>query len=548
MSQHTFGSLCQSEWAGCLVVPLRDRFGEIVDVGFIHLDRDPSTTMRCLRGATETGVVAYGLDRVLTRKSQSSQSAEQQTLILVEEVIDALTLQTRGFWNVAAVGALDEMTPHRWDALHDLGFSQVRILFRNAAAQPALVRHFLTTRDGAVRCPEVHVFDSTQIGPGESASEFVIRQGREALRRLMEGRSFVRRQWVEPEFSRHTKAPHRPWYAFQPERYWEAVNHRLHTMIHRAEHDECRHMASDVAEALGCGRFDEAHQILDQWPIDRRHRPASVSPAMCDVISVAAAIDAVCEPTHNAESLTWNTEPSLDDVTIIRATNARTCQERLIDALLSDLRADDDGLKVVVCEGDLRQFVTLLVHRMADEQAHGDGLSVAEVVDRLHGDEPSGGFREKPWFVDEAVDRICNWTDQLCFIERPHTTAALLTTLETLHLQRGPLAGVYLDVSDNAEEGILVAGTHSESLWHQLSHDFDCPVVAAVSESHHARTPHTSRREPVNGTVAHRRETFTANHRPNIGAGSRDAYDFRSLLRHWIIQTERRTRFDQPTA
>lgn len=540
--------LLNPKWAGCLVVPLHDRFGEIVDLGLIHFDRHSSPTMRYLCGASETGIVAYGLDHVLTLIQSSSQTSEERTLILVEDVLDALTLQSRGFSNAAAIGTLDEMTPHRWEALFDLGFARVDLIFPNHAAYPARMRHFLTSRDKATRCPEVCVFDSTQFGPGVTASEFVIRQGRDALRHLLNGRSYVRRQWVEPEFTQHAHKPQpKRWYAFQPERYWEEINHRLQTLIHRGEYHTCRHMAGEVAEALGCGRFDEAHQILDQWPIERLHPMPTTPQQVCEVFGVDTALDLICDKSPLSEPSTWCDETTAHthgEVTVISAEDARSRQERLIDTLLSDLRMDDDGLSVIVCEGGLRRFATLLVHRLASEQAQGEGLSLPEVVHRLQGSEPSGGFRDKPWLVDEAVDRISEWSDRLCFVEQPSSSASLQSTLHDLQRNVGPLAGIYLDAEHGFWQEWSQEGNDVRSPWHQLSHDFDCPVVVSMSDQSEDRTPLRHQREHANNGMWRR----TAPTSPNGQISHRDAHDFRSLLRHWVVQTERRSRFDQPIA
>ncbi len=559
--QTEFGDWCspllQQRWSDCLVVPLFDRLGEIADLGFVNFDRDPAPTIRCLYGATATGIVAYGLNRVLTHEQRVSQTAGRDALILVEDVIDGWSLQCRGFWNVAAVGTLEEMSSHRWEALRDLGFTRVDLVFRNRAAQPARVRQFLTTREGAARCPEVHVFDSTQFGPGESASEFVTRQGRDAFRRLLEGRSFVRRQWVESAFSPRAVADAaQSWQAFQPERFWEAINHRLHTVGDQVDHIECQQMADDVARSLASGQFDNAHQMLDQWPIERWQKLATAPVASPNVVSVHAALDVVCAdtarqaPFREAEP---HSSAAAGDVTVIRASDARTRRERLIDALLNDLYADDDGLSVVVVAGGLPQFVTLLVHRMVAQRAEGCGLSVSEVAARLRGDGPSEGFRDKPWLVDEAVDSLSGWSERLCFIEPSADRAGLMSQLHSLQRTSGPLAGVYFDLSDQAQRsrGHLEhpADAFDWSALVGLSRDFDCPIVAVgCGKCAEESSPLPPEEERTSGRVRRRAAWFDVPESSVVGTYRRDAHDFRSLLRHWIVQTERRTRFEQPSA
>ncbi len=543
-----FSPMVQHEWTGCLVVPMHDRFGEIVDLGFVNFDGDATPTMRWLCGANETGIVAYGLHRVLAHQAQANQT-KREALIFVNEVIDAASLQCRGFENVAAVGALEEMSPHRWEALFDLGFARVDLVFRNRAAQQAQIRHFLTTRNGATRCPEVHVFDSTQFGPGESASEFVTRQGSDAFRRLLEGRAFVRRQWVEPEFGHRLPQINRQiGYAFQPERFWEAINHRLHAVGDPADNIECQHMADEVAQALMIGDFDGAHHMLDLWPIERWQWSAATSVSPRSVIGMDAALDAVCSTATEGERFHWSDRSSTtatSDVTLIQATGARQRTERLIEILLNDVRADDDGLSVVVCDNGLQRFITLLIHEMVRKQSKGCGLSISEVAARLRGDEPSAGFRDKPWLVDEAVDQLHDWSDRLCFIDQPHTDRALFLQLEDLHLENGPLGGIYLDLTDEtaAEHGGFPSTDDSiiGTTYERLARDFDCTIVAAVSGQ---PTSPRQRDQESSDRVWRRSEWVAASEKPTVGPYRRDAQDFRALLRHWIVQTERRTRFE----
>ncbi|MCA9024044.1 MAG: hypothetical protein KDA86_02405 [Planctomycetaceae bacterium] len=542
--------MLQQEWSGCLVVPLRDRFGEIVDLGFVSFDRDAHPTMQWLRGATDTGIVAYGLDQVLSHRASGSQK-DQRSLILVDEVIDALSLQCRGFKNVAAVGELEEMSSQRWDALFDLGVSRVDLVFRNRAAQQSQIRHFLTTRLRAIRCPEVHVFDSTQFGPGESASEFVTRQGRDAFHRLLEGRAYVRRQWVEPDFGRPLpNEQRRQAIAFQSERYWAAIDHRLHSIADQTDSVECRQMAEDIAQALATGDFDGAHQMLDRWQIARWQNVISAPESPTSAFSVDAALDVVCSTEIDDHRLTWHdssAETMTSDVTLIRTTNDRQRTERLIEVLLNDLRAEDDGLNIVVCEEGVHRFVTLMIHAMVQEQAAGVGLSVIEVAARLRGEEPQGGFRDKPWLVDEAVDQMYAWSSRLCFIDRADIESELSQQLHHLHLQNGPIAGLYFDLahvqivenrtSSNREMRI---GTRTLE---QLAHDFDCSVVASMSGqwaemSATRRTEHESTK-----AVWRQAGRFAERLTPILGTDRQGLQDFRSLLRHWIVQTERRTRF-----
>jgi len=177
----------RAELAGCLVVPLTDETGRLCDFLFVSVSETGRGFggYRYLDGPARSNVVAYGLQVALSRP------AGRRSLVLVDDVLDALLLQCRGVQQVAAVGGTgQELTPRRWEELARLGVTSVTLAFRRDDRHAASVRDALVGALRARTAPEI--FAANPYPAGERAAADVLRRfGKHACEAALDARSLA---------------------------------------------------------------------------------------------------------------------------------------------------------------------------------------------------------------------------------------------------------------------------------------------------------------------------------------------------------------------
>lgn len=177
----------RAELAGCFVVPLTDDAGRLCDFLFLTVG-EPGRGFagyRYLYGPAKSNVAAFGLRTVLSRPTG------RRSLVLVDDVLDALLLQCRGVENVAAVGGPgQDLTPRRWEELARIGVAAVTLAFRRDDRYAASVRDALVGALRARTAPEVFVANPYPAGE-RSAADVLRRFGRDACGLALEARSLA---------------------------------------------------------------------------------------------------------------------------------------------------------------------------------------------------------------------------------------------------------------------------------------------------------------------------------------------------------------------
>ena len=191
------GLLADARWTGRLVIPWRDRWGRIATIAARSVDEsDPKYLY--LKGATKPP--AFGLDVALAG------GRGRDELVLVEGLIDVMSLQTRGLENVAALGGGGELlTPRRWATLLDYAIHRFVLVLDNDPEPEPCDSHGLAScrrcAPGTVgtlaavenvikadNVPVVYVVDPEELGDAKDPDEFVRQRGLDAFRKILNKR------------------------------------------------------------------------------------------------------------------------------------------------------------------------------------------------------------------------------------------------------------------------------------------------------------------------------------------------------------------------
>jgi hypothetical protein len=137
---------------GRIVGPIRDGRGRIVSFwAFSANGHEPKYLFWKRRQGTSVG--AFGLDLVYDSVAEGPSD-----LVLVEDLLDALLLQSRGLLNVAAIGgSAEELSAPRWQRLHHLGVRRVTLALKQDRAGVQATVAALTSAFRAEGAPEVFV-------------------------------------------------------------------------------------------------------------------------------------------------------------------------------------------------------------------------------------------------------------------------------------------------------------------------------------------------------------------------------------------------------
>ncbi|QDT14572.1 hypothetical protein [Alienimonas californiensis] len=282
----------RTDWAGCLVLPIDDETGRCVDLAVIDPTPGPHRVMQVglVRGADESGVVAYGLRSAL----QEQRGDRKGTLTLTEDLLEACLLNARGFGPVAAIGGEGSaFVARRWEELARLGIGSVTLAFREDDGRHDAVRDCLVHALRARTAPEVYVLEPTGPADCETLAETVRVHGVAAAERRLAHRSLAfhgkdfgaaPRQGGLPDWAHREPAPARPERAApapkpqprfnrtpqpQPQRdslgdFRERVRAELARLPHGVERRAAAELFAEVDAALAARDFDRARDLLSR--------------------------------------------------------------------------------------------------------------------------------------------------------------------------------------------------------------------------------------------------------------------------------------------
>jgi hypothetical protein len=456
----------RAELTGCLIVPLTDETGRLCDFLFLTVGESGRAFCgyRFLEGPAKSKIVAYGLQVALSRPTG------RESLVLVDDVLEALLLQCRGLHQVAAVGTGgQDFSPRRWEELARLGVVTVTLAFRRDDRHAGSVRDVLVNALRARTAPQVFVANPYP-GGERSAADVLRRFGKDTCAAAIASRTLA---FHDKDFGAESRlraaveeAP-MPCVAPQPlvePHHWSAFRKHLADLAAALPIEDrvvAEQMIGAVEAALAARDYRRAAWLIDGgmrcWPWDTMFSPApgtgwaseGRSPS---VASASAVLDRLVKspqpseiPTHLAGFAGRETPAAVEWLIHAspRARLALLC-ERLIDACE---RRPEQAFVVACCEHSERQVVLALVAQLASRLSDGPGLAIEDVRSRLAGQEPPGGYRDKPWLADEAADRLRVWSSRLNFVTCPATPAgqaAVEQVIETARA-RSVVGGIYFD-------------------------------------------------------------------------------------------------------
>lgn len=445
------------DWEGCVIVPVENEDGRVVDVAAIiptsrAADR---TRFEFAMGFEKSGVPVC----CLSRASRSPQNH----WVLVDDIRDAFALQCRGYDNVVAIGGCgDDFTSSRWQDLAHLGVRSVTLAFRNDSTCRRDVRDSLENALKARTAPEISVLDHTQLQADESLADVARKHGIDACHRAVEHSTLAyhRKDFGAP-VSRRPEPPRRP----EPRRPESPVERRVERPMNgidnlrtwlREEADRIHDSAErhalldlifDVDDALRRGHYSLARDLVASRMGDYRPReeprPRHTQAAATDVL------DRLCDTRHRgavAEELLPHTGTPITagQITVLSSDTARGRMSELCDRLVIALEESQDQCVVVCREFTDEEILLGTLAHMVRRMTNGGGLSVEEIRSRLSGQEPRDGYADKPWLVDEAVDKLRQWNRRITFVTGADVQTRIVTALDRIAAD-SDIGSVFLD-------------------------------------------------------------------------------------------------------
>lgn len=406
----------RDDWRGSLIVPLEDENGRICDVLAV-IRENGSARREFALGPARSEIAAYGL------KTAFVTSAGRQNLVLVEDIMEAFYLQCRGFTNVAAVGGDGrEFSSKRWENLARLDVEAVTLAFGNDRTRQRDVREALDHALRAPSAPEVFVLERTQLLENETLADVARRHGLEACQKAAAVKSLAFHgkhfgwSWKREPVRQNG---HKALVGFprdnRPGELWTESER----IAHPYERAAVQQTIAEVNEALDHRQYDHARSVLDSrlthpW---RQTAPEEIRSANVDAI-----LDSLCkQKSPNAVPEQFRdydgNELQKNTVTVLANESRRGRLADLCSRLVTALETQTDQTFVVVCREFSEEVVTLgLIAQMTRRMTTAQGLTFEEIQARLSGRDPEAGYGDKPWLVDEAVDRLRRWADRLRFL------------------------------------------------------------------------------------------------------------------------------------
>ena len=511
------------DWHGGLIVPLSDERGQIVDCLAVIPPAVPGHPVRYefARGSLRSDVSAYGLSTALaTPKGRSN-------LVLVESILEALYLQCRGFTNVAAVGGDGrEFSPRRWEELSRLGVEAVTLAFGNDATRQRDVREALDHALRARSAPEVFVLERTQLLENETLADVARRMGLEACRKAASARSLAFHGkdfgW-SPSKNGHA-AP-----AFHRDHYRAYLKSEADKLPHSSERAAIQGTIGEVEDAISHRHYTHARAVVEAR-LGGRWMRAEVRTR--DVNSV---LDRLCDDAgraHVPEHLARydGNELLAGTVTVLANESIRGRLADLCSRVVTALETRPEETWVIICREFSEEAIALgLIAHMTRRMTTAQGLTFEEIQARLSGRDPLDGYSDKPWLVDEAVDRLRRWTDRLTFIGDPHHALYAVDAIERIADQH-TLGGVFFDSIplawqfDKTWHAGWKQSCSAVSMMRELATRFSCAVVAVTDHMAQEGQVFPAETAAING---HALEP------------SRTIREFREMISYWIDQEER---------
>ncbi len=521
------------DWRGCLIVPLQDERGQTTDVLAIIPPALSGERLRYefARGTVASGMTAYALHAALATPISA------KNLVLVEDVMEALYLQCRGFTNVAAVGGDGrEFSSKRWEELARLGFEAVTLAFGNDATRQRDVREALDHALRARTAPEVFVLERTQFLENETLADVARRHGLEACRKAASAKSLAFHAkdfgWSSPRDTAPRNGHPVPSSSHR-DNYRAYLRAESEKIPHPVERTAIKATIADVEEALYHRLFSKARAIVEArlgsgWWFNGHQPPRT--------LDVANVLDRLCEESGRAmipEHLSRydGHELQAGTVTVLANESVRGRLADLCSRLVTALENRADQTWVVVCREFSEEVIVLgLIAHITRRMTTAQGLTFEEIQARLSGRDPRDGYSDKPWLVDEAVDRLRRWTDRIKFVSDIASVSQVGSWIDQI-ADHQALGGVFFDslpLAWSLERAWVPNAPMGEvsptSLLRELASRLSCAVVVVTGQALEqtnvlpASTYHTSRNPPeINRTIL----------------------EFRDLISYWIEHEER---------
>jgi len=172
------GLLKDSRWEGRLVLPWRDRWGHTGTFVARDLTGEAEAGQKYLYLSGATKPDLYGLDVALR--------AGREDLVLVEGLLDVVSLQEKGFPTVAALGGNGSLlTAARWERLAELGVRAVTLALDSDEPGRSGLEAALDNLTKGDNVPVVYVVDPARLGEHKDPDALVRKEGLEAFRSVL---------------------------------------------------------------------------------------------------------------------------------------------------------------------------------------------------------------------------------------------------------------------------------------------------------------------------------------------------------------------------
>lgn len=168
------GLLKDGRWEGRLVGAWRDRWGHVETFFARDLTGKADEGAKYLyrAGTRKEDLVAFGLDVALKNEEG------RKDLVLVEGVLDVVSLHRLGFRNVAAIGGAGrELSAKRWESLAALGVRAVTLVLDDDEPGRTGTLAALENVSKGSNVPVVYVVDPADLAPCKDPDELVRKKG-----------------------------------------------------------------------------------------------------------------------------------------------------------------------------------------------------------------------------------------------------------------------------------------------------------------------------------------------------------------------------------
>jgi hypothetical protein len=500
------------DWTGNVVVPIVDRGrstkgSETIDL-FVFDPANPGDAC-FLRGPAATDVAAYGLHEA------AFGCAVGERLVLVENVVDAMYLRRRGLPNVAATGCPPaRFTPQRWRNLVREGVTSVTLAFERDAGRASRIHDVLAHALTARVAPEVFVVDAAVYRDTNSAAAFVQRYGCDPARTAFRtaAHAFNAKDYEPGVDAPRPRPEPRPKPAFRPtveprdlvngtatsERYRTFLASEIEKIAHPAERSAWQAFLADVAGAMRLGEFDRARRIADGWYARLRPvAPPAAEPLPATPVaetgggtSLTEAIASIRRETNrdlgHLDGFCPDAFEAGESVETIEVATRTARLATLCGRLARAIEGQPEGCHVVIRgEFATREIVLGLIARMVFGMTDGPGFDLEEVWSRLTGNDPREGYEDRPWLIDEAVDRLFQSAVRVRFADGCEggddrdSAEALFAVIER---ERGT----------RPVRSILCGGSLLADDARSLASRFECPVTLVREPAEAASRPATT--------------------------------------------------------